>query len=372
VKFTDVIGHETLKVELRKEINTGKIAHAKLFYGKAGYGTLPLALSFTQYLFCKEKTETDSCGSCPSCKRIQECNHPDVHFVYPIVRSIHQISSSALVEWREQLSSNAYFNLSTWSEKIDAKNQRPIISADESNQIIQKLSLKSYEGGPKVMIIWMAEEMNMACSNKLLKMIEEPPVDTFIFLISENIENLLMTIQSRTQKIIVPRISLDDLSNFLIEKFQINRSESDSIASFAEGDYLVANSFFNANEEQAIFREQFIQMMRTSYKKDVLGMLDWADKIATETKDRQKFFIVYALHMFRQSILSNYIGSEMMRVSTEEEKFLKNFAPFISGNNIREFQETFDNAYYYLDRNANAKLLFTQLCFQTMRYVHKN
>jgi DNA polymerase-3 subunit delta' len=370
VKFKEVIGQEPLKAEFRKEINSGKIAHAKVFYGKSGYGTLPLALSFVQYLYCEKKTEIDSCGECPSCKRIHDFNHPDVHYVFPVIRSLHQVSSGAINDWREQLLTNSYFNLSSWSAKIDSKNHRPIIPAEESMEIIHKLNLKSYEGGPKVMIIWMAEEMNVNCSNKLLKILEEPPINTHIFLIVENIENLLMTIQSRTQKINVPRIASDDLSSYLVQNLQLNRVDADSASSFAEGDYLVARDFLNANEDQTIYREQFIQMMRTSYKKDVLGMLDWAEKIATEPKERQKFFIVYSLHMFRQSILANYIGPEMMRVSNEEENFLKNFAPFISGNNIREFQETFDNAHYHIDRNANAKILFTQLCFQTMRYIH--
>jgi DNA polymerase-3 subunit delta' len=370
VKFIDVIGQDSIKIDLKKEINSGKIAHAKLFYGNPGYGTLPLALCFVQYLFCQERTELDSCGICSSCKRVQDFNHPDVHYVYPVLRKEHENSISLIKEWSEQLTKDAYFDLSTWSTKIDSKNQRPIISANESIEIIHKLNFKSYEGGPKVMIIWMAEEMNVHCSNKLLKMIEEPPSDTYIILVCDNIENLLPTIQSRTQKINVPRISFEDLSNYISKNFQFSRADADSVASFSEGDYLVAIDYLNANEDQAVYRDQFIQMMRVSYKKDVLGMLDWADKIASEPKERQKFFVVYSLHMFRQSILANYIGPEMMRVSDEEEKFLKNFAPFISGNNIREFQETFDNAHYHIDRNANTKILFTQLCFQTMRYIH--
>jgi DNA polymerase-3 subunit delta' len=220
------------------------------------------------------------------------------------------------------------------------------------------------------MIIWMAEEMNVFCSNKLLKIIEEPPSDTYIVLVCENIQNLLPTIQSRTQRINVPFIHSDDLSSYLISKFELSRSEADSVASFAEGDFLNALDYLSANENQVIHREQFIQMMRLCYKKDVIGMLDWSEKMTSESKEHQKFFIVYSLHMFRQSILANYIGSEIMRVSEEEEKFLKNFSPYISGNNIREFQKTFDDAHYHIDRNANAKILFTQLCFQTMRYIH--
>jgi DNA polymerase-3 subunit delta' len=370
VKITELIGQDSLKAEIRNEVNSGKIAHAKLISGKPGFGTLPLAMYFVQYLFCENKQENGRCGNCPSCKRVRDFNHPDVHYVYPIVKSVNHVSSSLFSTWKEQLTTNVYFNLSTWASKIDSKSFRPIIPAEESNEIIYKLNLKSYEGGPKVLIIWMAEEMNVFCSNKLLKIIEEPPSNTYILLICENIKNLLPTIQSRTQRINVPLIQSDDLSSFLVRKFELSRSEADSVTSFAEGDLLSALDYLNANENQVIHREQFIQMMRVCYKKDVNGMLDWSEKMSSESKEQQKFFIVYALHMLRQSILANYIGSEIMRVSEEEEKFLNNFSPFISGNNIREFQKTFDDAHYHIDRNANSKILFTQMCFQTMRYIH--
>ncbi len=370
MKFQDVIGQEEIKAELRKEVLSGKIAHAQLFSGKAGCGSLPLALSFSQYLFCQNRSETDSCGTCPTCIRVNEMQHPDLHFVFPVVLSAHKISDNALVDWREQIKETPYFSLYDWTKRIDNRERKPIIGTDESKEIIRKLNLKSFEGGSKVMIIWNAEEMNTDCSNKLLKILEEPPPNTYFILVSENPDKLLVTIQSRTQKVKIPKIATDELSLFLGHKYNLGRAEADSAAAFSEGDYLRALEFLNASEDKNIYREHFIQLMRTSYKKDVLGMMDWADNMATESKEKQKLFIIYALHMFRQSILANYVGESMMHVSEEEGNFLKNFAPFISGNNIREFQETFDDAYYHIDRNANPKILFTQLCFQAMRFIH--
>lgn len=370
MKFQDVIGQEEVKAELRKEVLAGKIAHAQLFSGTAGYGSLPMALAFAQFLFCQNRNENDSCGTCPSCIRVNEMQHPDLHFVFPVVLAAHKISDNALVDWREQLKETPYFSLYSWTKRIDSRERKPLIGTEESKEIIRKLNLKSFEGGDKVMIIWMAEEMNADCSNKLLKILEEPPANTYFLLVSENPDKLLVTIQSRTQKVRIPKISTDELSFFLSQKFNLVRTEADSAAAFSEGDYLRSLEFLNASEDKNIYREQFIQLMRTSYKKDVLGMMDWADNMSSESKEKQKLFIIYALHMFRQSILSNYVGESMTRVSEEEEKFLKNFAPFISGNNIREFQETFDNAYYHIDRNANARILFTQLCFQAMRFIH--
>jgi len=369
--FRNVVGQKELKADLIREINSDKISHAQLFSGKLGYGGLPLALAFAQYLFCENKGVEDSCGQCSSCLKIGDLQHPDLHFVFPVVQKINKLSDLFLESWREKINSTPYFNLFQWTQSIDPKERKPIIGIEESKEILRKLSFKAYEGGYKVMIIWLPEEMNVESANKLLKILEEPPVNTLFLLVAENPDQLLMTIRSRTQMVRIPKINLDDLAQFIGHHFKLDKIQSDSIAAFAEGDLIRALEFIETNSEKDIYRDLFIQMMRVSYKKDVIGMLNWAETIANEGKERHKLYLVYSLHMFRQSIMNNYIGEHMLRVSSEEEKFLKNFAPFISGNNIREFMETFDDAYYHIDRNANSKILFTQLCFQTMRYIHQ-
>jgi DNA polymerase-3 subunit delta' len=371
VQFKDVIGQSDLKKDFIQEIKQGKIAHAQLFMGTLGNGGLPLALAFTQYLFCKNPSDTDSCGVCPSCLKVQDLQHPDVHFVYPVVQAINKISSVFAAEWRAQLKEEPYFDAYSWTKRIDPKERKPIIGTDESVEIIRKLNLKSYEGGYKVMLIWLPEEMNSTCSNKLLKILEEPPKDTLFLLVSEDPSKLLVTIQSRTQFVRIPKIESEQLTQALMKRFQLEKTQAESITAFSEGNYIQSCEFLKESDDKGIYREQFIQLMRTSYKKDVLGMMNWADELSTSGKERQKLFIQYALHMFRQSLLSNYMGDVLLRISSEEEQFLKNFAPFISGNNIREFIETFDDAYYHIDRNANARILFTQMCFQTMRFIHQ-
>ena len=371
MQFKNVIGQTELKKDFIREIKQGKIAHAQLFMGSLGNGGLPLALAFTQYLFCKNPTDTDSCGVCPSCLKVQDLQHPDVHFVYPVVQAISKVSDSFLADWRTQLKEEPYFDAYSWTKRIDSKERKPIIGTEESAEIIRKLNLKSYEGGYKVMLIWLPEEMNATCSNKLLKILEEPPKNTLFLLVSEDPSKLLVTIQSRTQFIRIPKIESEHLTNELSARFRLDKTQAESITAFSEGNFIQACDFLNASDDKGIYREHFIQLMRTSYKKDVLGMMQWADGLAAEGKERQKLFIQYALHMFRQSLLSNYMGDVLLRISSEEEQFLKNFAPFISGNNIREFIETFDDAYYHIDRNANARILFTQMCFQTMRFIHQ-
>lgn len=370
MQFMEIIGQYELKNHLIQEVEKDKISHAQLFLGNAGYGGLPLALAFVQYLFCENKQQEDSCGVCPSCRKITELQHPDLHFSFPVVQAINKKSDAFLSEWREQIKEKPYFSLNDWLRRIDVKERKPIIGTEESQEIIRKLSLKSYEGGYKVMIIWMAEEMNPTCANKLLKILEEPPARTLFILLCEKQEQMLQTILSRTQIVKIPRIQTDDLSLYLRNKHNIASSSAESIVARVEGDALQAFDLIGTHQEQDDNRELFIQLMRVCYKKDVLPMLDWAEDISSTGKERQKVFVQYALHMFRQSILRNYTENQLTRVSQEEDDFLKKFARFISGNNVYDFMETFNDAHYHLERNANAKILFTNLCFKVMRYIH--
>lgn len=369
MRFFEVIGQSEIKSKLIDEVKENKVSHAQLLLGKSGFGGLPLALAFSQYLFCKEKLENDSCGKCASCLKMQKLQHPDLHFVFPTVQTISKTSSPLLGEWREQIQTFPYFNLNDWSEKIDPKSRKPIISVHESDEIIKKLSLHAYEGGYKVMIIWMPEEMNISSANKLLKILEEPPAKTLFLLVGEDQERLLKTIISRTQIIRVPRISYENVRQFLLDNGADGVS-AESVAGRVDGDLRLAKAELEENVSQDEQRELFIGMMRVCYKKNVIEMMNWADEAASLGKERQKQFLIYAIHMFRQSLLKNYTEDQLTRVSGEEERFLANFAQFITGNNIQDFSKSFSEAVYHIDRNANAKILFTQLCFQVMRYIH--
>jgi DNA polymerase-3 subunit delta' len=370
MQFKDVVGQDELKAHLIQEVNQGKISHAQMFLGNAGYGGLPLALAFIQYLFCENKQLKDSCGICDSCRKVSAMQHPDLHFSFPVVQVINKKSDFFLPQWRAQYENEPYFNLNQWLNQIDDKGRNPIISTEESQEIIKKLSFKSFEGGYKVMLIWMADKMNRDCSNKLLKILEEPPAKTLFILIADSQEMLLPTILSRTQLLKVPRIQVEDLSKFLQSKFDQDSSTATSIAAQTEGNLIEALELLNSNLEKNVNRELFIQLMRVCYKKDVNQMLDWAEDISAIGKERQKTFLKYALHMFRQSLLRNYTDNQLTKTSAEEEAFLKNFSKFITGNNIHGFMENFNDAIYHIDRNANAKILFTELCFKVMRFIH--
>ncbi len=370
--FKDVVGQEKLKAHLVREINANKVSHAQLFIGKPGYGSLPLALAFIQYLFCENKQEKDSCGECESCLQTQKLEHPDLHFSFPTVLAESKTSSPLIEEWRKQINESPYFSLNSWIKRIDPKKERkPVIGTDESLEIVKKLSLKSFKGGYKVMVIWMAEEMNTTCANKLLKILEEPTPNTLFILIAESDEKMLQTILSRSQTILVPRINWNDLSIHLKENLKVNPALIESIAGRADGDLIEALQLTTSGNEENEYYEEFIQLMRVCYKKSVLEMITWAEDMASNKTAHQKEFLKYSLYMFRQSLLKNYSGDILTRLSKEEDSFLQKFAQFITGKNIFGFTESFSNAHYHLERNANPKILFTNLCFQVMRYIHK-
>lgn len=370
MQFKDVLGQAQLKKDLIREVTANKVSHAQLFLGQYGYGTLPLALAFTQYIFCENKSETDSCGVCPPCLKNADFQHPDVHFSFPIILPIAKTTHHFFSDWRKQLKETAYFNINDWINVIDEKGRRPIIGTDESLEIIKKLTLKSFEGGKKVMIIWGASELNTAAANKLLKILEEPPKDTLFILISDSDELMLQTILSRTQLVKVPKISTEELSQFIKSNKDLNSGNADSIAARSEGDLIHAIEFSSQVGVDNVEKELFIELMRVCYKKDVIQMLNWADKMGAQSRENQKTFLKYALHMFRQSMLKNYTEDILLRVSDDESGFLKNFSKFISGNNIQDFMKTFNDGHYYIERNAHSKLLFTNICFQVMRYIH--
>lgn len=369
MQFVEITGLEEQKRALRKEVLNDTVSHAKLFLGKAGYGGLPLALAYTQFLFCTNRSKTDSCGLCAACKKVKHLQHPDLHFSFPVVQSLGKTSDPFLLEWRAQITDTPYFSLNEWIRRIDEKERKAIISVEESQEILKKLSLKSFEGGHKVMVIWMAEEMNSACANKLLKILEEPTKDTLFILIAERLEILLPTIVSRTQTIRIPRIDADELRGYLRKK-GVKNSDLETLVARAEGDLVLAAELVDLQGAHSYLRDQFVFLMRACFKKDVIQMLDWAENAASSNREQQKSFLEYALHMFRQSMLRNYTDNQLTHVSQEEDTFLSNFSKFITGNNIFDFTNTFNAAHYHLERNANPKILFTTLCFKVMRYIH--
>ena len=236
--FKDVIGQEETKQRLIQEVNEGRIPHAQLICGPEGVGKLPLALAYARYISCTNRGATDACGVCPSCVKFSKLVHPDVHFVFPVVKSGR--SDDYIVEWRRMVLNNLYFNLNHWLNEINAENAQAVIYTKESDEIMKKLSLKSSEGGFKITIIWLPEKMQLACSNKLLKLLEEPPEKTVFLLVSEAPDLILPTILSRTQRFNIRKIDEASIAQVLQQKYGVQQATSATIAHLANGNFIKA------------------------------------------------------------------------------------------------------------------------------------
>lgn len=369
--FRKVIGQKKYKDHFIKEVTKNNISHAQLFLGKTGYGSLPLALGFIQYLFCANKSAQDSCGECSSCKKIANLQHPDVHFSFPTTQAISKTSDPLFKDWSKAVTNNPYLSLNEWIHLSDEKGRKPIISRHQSQEIVKKLALKSFEGNYKVSVIWMADEMNQVCANKLLKIIEEPPQKTLFILIAENQDKIMPTILSRTQILNIKPIEDSHLNSFIRTQGQFSESLVESVVARSEGDLHKAVSLLESSKEHNSNRTDFIQLMRVCYKKEVIPMFDWADKMSKYGREEQKSFILYALYMIRQSLMKNFTQGKLLKASDEEIEFLEKFARFITGNNVLDFTKLFNDAHYQVDRNAHAKMMFTHITFEVMRYIHK-
>jgi DNA polymerase-3 subunit delta' len=368
--FKDIIGQQNIKERLIRSVRDNRISHAQLFLGPEGCGNLPLALAYAQYVMCKDRQETDSCGTCPSCLKFRTLGHPDVHFSYPVILSAKvKVANDVVSTWRDAIDEQPYMTASYWYEKLGEDNKQGVIGVKGSDEIVKKLVLKSYEGDYKIMIIWLAEAMNIAAANKLLKIIEEPPNKTLFLLVSVDHEKIISTILSRTQLIKINKLKDEEVTAALVQKNSVGEQEAMSIASLADGNYLRALKLLEEKHEANFNFEHFRNWMRLCFKHDVLGTIDWVDTIATLGRERQKNFLQFGLHIFRQSIAGSYGSEDMIRLQGEELGFAKKFAPFINGKNILKLSEEFNTAHYHIERNANPKILFLDLSFKLFRLI---
>ena len=360
--FKDIVGQEEAKSRLIKEAKEGKIAHAKLFCGIEGIGKLPLAIAYARYLSCQNPTEDDACGTCPNCVKYNKLAHPDLHFVFPIIKkknkSKEPVCDEYIAEWRELISSTPYFNLNMWLKEMGAENQQALIYAKESDEILKKLSLKSSQGGYKIMIIWLPEKMNKECSNKILKLLEEPPQQTLFFLVSEEPESLLTTIQSRTQRFNLYGIEEDSIRDALIRRYGLNEKDAHDIAHRSEGNFLKALENIHLNEENQLFFELFVSLMRLSYQRKVREMKLWSESLAGMGRERQKHFLSFCQRMIRENFIYNFHQPGITYLSMEEQNFSNRFAPFINEANVIGIMNELNEAQRHIEQNVNAKMVF--------------
>ena len=381
MQFNQIIGQNYLKNHLTKSALLDRIPHAQLFVGPEGSGVLATAIAYAQFILCNNTNLENTDGNASCNLKFNTLSHPDLHFIYPTVTSpevkTKPKSLDFLADWRKFLIENPYGSLFDWYEVLDVKNKQGEIRVEDAQEILKSLSLKAYEGGYKVMIIWMADKMNNRASNKLLKFLEEPTDKTVFILISENEEDIIQTIRSRCQVLHFPALSEIDIKNALMNNQNIDIVKAQKIAHQAQGNYNLALQLVNDVQEDILFEEWFVTWVRAAFKAKgnaaaIQDLILWSEQIASLGRETQKKFLNFCINMFRQAMLLNYETPQLVYIETTVEKFsLEKFAPFVNGNNINDIFKELSDAIYHIERNGNAKIILTDLSIKLTRLIHK-
>ncbi|MCD4745603.1 MAG: DNA polymerase III subunit delta [Bacteroidales bacterium] len=368
MKFKEIIGQEEIKQRLIRTIKDNRVSHAQLFSGPEGSGKLALAIAYAQYINCRNKLNNDSCGVCPSCIKYEKLIHPDLHFIYPVATTKEitkkPLSKNFIKNWRNILIKNEYYlNLNEWYEEIGIEKKQAIINTDDCSEIIRTLNYKTYEAEYKVMIIWMVEKLFHSAAPKILKILEEPPEKTLFILISENQDQIISTILSRTQLIKIPKIKNEDLLN----KMELSGYDAKNIITQANGNYKEALRLINQTDEEKFNYNNFTKWMRLCFKNKISDIIDFISEISLLSRERHKSFFLYSLRIIRESLLINNNCNSLVKLNNEETAFIKKFYPYVNSANGIQLTEELNKALFHTERNANSKILFMDLSLK----IHK-
>ena len=377
MKFVEIIGQDTVKQRLVKTVKESRVSHAQLFFGPQGSGKLAMALAYAQYINCTDKSDNDSCGKCPSCIKYEKLVHPDLHFMYPTAKTKEidkPTSNDFISQWRELLlEKKSYVKLPFWYEKIGIERKQAIINARDCNNLIKKLSYKTYEADYKVMIIWMVEKLFYSAAPKILKILEEPPDKTLFILISENQEQIINTILSRTQLVKFSRINNDDLSSALVtEEYESVRVND--VVKIARGNYIEAKRLMTESDEEEFNFSWFTKWMRLCFGNNISEIMGFVNDIAKFNREKQKSFISYTLRMVRESSLINNAGNDLVILNKIESEFIygsgaKKFYPYINSKNVYLISDELNKSVYQIERNVNSGILFLDLSLKIGKYL---
>lgn len=369
--FQEIPGQELIKERLRKTVSDGRISHAQLFYGPEGSGNLALALAYARYIFCNDRNDKDACGQCVSCVKMNKYIHPDLHFVFPSVAAKKDEESNEnpaslnfYEKWRTALLENPYLNQYQWYEKIEIENKQGIISSKESSEILRKLSLKSYESDYKILILWLPERMHPGAANRLLKIIEEPPPYTLFLFVTENSGDILPTVLSRTQIIKIPSLKDEDIRKALLDKFNIPADKAEDIVRLADGNYNKALASLEEDDSNKECFDRFVNLTRSSFSKNLDGIIRWVEDISAYGRERQKLFLIYAMRMFRENYLLTLDQSDSTHMTSYENDFSIRFSKFVHDQNINHLNDELNNAYNHISANAYPRIVFLDMCLK--------
>lgn len=371
--FAEIPGLQEIKNSLVASYTNNHIAHAQLFNSKVGGGGLPMALAFATYLLCKDKQENDACGACPNCQKMSRMVHPDVHFFYP-KPSVPKSSeyerqyAEVLKKWREFAVSKPYSDIDDWVNFNGYENKNVLISKEDSRQLIRTVSMKSFEGDFKILIIWYPEFMHPSAANGILKVLEEPPTQTIYLLVSYAYDNLLATIKSRTQIFNIPPFKEDSIKRYLIEKKNADPDMAEKIGRLSGGS--LGKAIYELDHAGSVAYQKFQNWMRICLSGDFTEMVKLTDEFNQSTKPAQRNELEFAISLIRESILSQTGDGRLMSREGEEGVFIKKFGGFASQEALEKIYFKMGECLAHLQRNASPKITFMNLsleCSQLLR-----
>jgi DNA polymerase-3 subunit delta' len=377
MNFSRIPGQKETIEKLIRSVKEERVSHAQIFSGPEGCGSLAVALAYAKYISCENRTEEDSCGTCKSCLKYEKMIHPDLHFVFPVIKKdkkdTEPVSDSFIEAWREFVGKSPYFTINSWLNSIEVGNAQGLIFSSEAAEIIKKLNLKTFESDFKIMIIWLPEKMHPSAANKLLKLIEEPPEKTVFLLVSDEPDKVIPTILSRCQHIRLPGFTNDEIRDYLTGNFNTDRQKAAETAKVANGNIIKAAGLLE-NEDSSIQNlDRFKNLMRFAWKRDILSLISWSEDISATGREAQKNFLTYSLRILRENLMLTLgqLKNNLVFLAGDEASFSGNFHPFITQNNIYHLTDEFNLAFSHVEANGNAKIIFLDLALKVTRLISK-
>jgi DNA polymerase-3 subunit delta' len=374
MNFSQIPGQQEIKIKLLRSVKEERVSHAQLFAGPEGCGSMALALAYAQYISCEDRTVSDSCGTCKSCVKYNKLIHPDLHFVFPVIKgkkATDPVSDNYLEEWREFVKRSPYFNLNNWMDFIEVGNAQGMIFASEASEIIKKLSLKTFESDFKIMIIWLPEKMHQATANKLLKMIEEPPEKTLFLLVSEEPDKVIPTILSRCQLVKIPSFKTNDIEKYLTDRFNLTADKSADISRVSNGNITRASELCENEESNLANLDRFKSLMRFAWKRDIISLISWSEEVASTGREAQKNFVSFSLRLLRENLMLTLgqLKNSLVYLTGAEAEFSGKFHPSVNQNNIYQLNEELNLVYTHIESNGNAKIIFLDLALKVTKLI---
>jgi DNA polymerase-3 subunit delta' len=374
MKFADIPGHEDIKARLRHMVDNKQMPHALLLEGPAGSGKFSLARALAQYIHCENKTNGDSCGKCPSCQQHQTFNNIDTIYSFPVVKrqsGSPALSNDYFPEFCEFVTQHPFMDFDYWLVALDNINAQPLIYVDEGVELLRRLNFMARQSEYKIVLLWLPERFKEETANKMLKIIEEPNDDTMFILVSNNSRQILPTIYSRCQRVIVKRYSDEEVSSILSNSYSVDPEAAKSIARLAEGNVNTALSLIETSKERTKFLDMFMELMRKAYQRNIFALKQWSADLSALGREQIMRFFEYSSRMLRENFILNLHVPELNAMSPEEMNFSSRFSPFINERNVLPLFDLFNKARTEIAGNANAKIVTFDLAVRVILLLKK-